>query len=90
MLKLLEVQSTKEFASTFLMTKEQADTIMAYARNNMEAKAAGDELFMTDMAVHYRLKQIHYQTGKNPKKFFDLCYLVGIAAQRLGGNNDSV
>lgn len=67
------------------MTKEQAEVIMAYAKNDMEAKATGDELFMTDMTVHYRLKQIYYQTGKNPKKFFDLCYLVGIAAQ-MGGS----
>ena len=67
------------------MTKEQARVVMAYARNNMEAKAASKELYMTDMTVHYRLKQIHEQLGWNPKKFFDLCYLVGIAVQRLGG-----
>ena len=67
------------------MTKEQARVVMAYARNNMEAKAASKELYMTDMTVHYRLKQIHDQLGWNPKKFFDLCYLVGIGVQMLGG-----
>ena len=72
------------------MTKEQAKIIMAYARNNMDAKAAGDELYMCDATVHYRLKKIRDQLGWNPKNFFDLCYLVGIAAQRLGGRDDSV
>lgn len=72
------------------MIKEQAKIIIAYAKNDMDAKATSKELFMSDMTVHYRLKQIHEQMGWNPKKFFDLCYLVGIAAQRLGGSNDSV
>lgn len=72
------------------MTKEQAEVIMAYARNNMDAKEASRDLFMTDATVHYRLKQIREQMGWNPKKFFDLCYLVGIAARRLGGSHDPV
>lgn len=71
-----------------MMTKEQAEIIMAYARSNMDAKAAGRELYMSDATVHYRLSQIREQMGWNPKEFFDLCYLVGVAAQRIGGSDE--
>ena len=67
------------------MTKLQAEIIMAYAENDMKPKAAGKKLFMSGEAVQYHLTKIQKQLGWNPRKFFDLCYLVGVAAQRLGG-----
>lgn len=70
------------------MTKFQAEIIMAYAENDMKPKATGKKLFMSGGAVCYHLDKIRKQMGWDPRKFFDLCYLVGIAAQRLGGNNE--
>lgn len=67
------------------MTKQQAEIIMAYAESDMNAMATGKKLFMHEATVSYHLKRIQEQMGRNPRKFFDLCYLVGIAAQRLGG-----
>ena len=70
------------------MTKEQAKIIMAFAKCDMQIKAASNQLFMSDANVAYHLKKIQKQMGFNPRKFFDLCYLVGVAAQRLGGKHE--
>lgn len=66
------------------MTKSQAEIIMAYAKNSMNARSAGKELFMTAENIHYRLKLIYWETGLNPKNFYDLCRLVGIAVSVKG------
>ena len=68
------------------MTKQQAKIILAFAENDMEIKATAEQLYMSDGTIAYHLKRIREQIGWNPKKFYDLCYLVGVAAQRLGGN----
>lgn len=67
------------------MTKKQAEIIMAYAKSNMSLKEAGSKIYMHPTTVSYNLGKIKEQMGWNPKNFFDLCYLVGVAAQRLGG-----
>ena len=67
------------------MTRQQAKIILAYAENDMELKSTGKQLYMTDASIAYHLKQINEKMGWNPRKFYDLCYLVGVAAQRLGG-----
>ena len=67
------------------MTKEQAKIIMAFAGNDMQVKAAARELFMSDGNLAYHLRKIKKQMGFDPRKFFDLCFLVGVAQQRLGG-----
>ena len=74
--------------TTQRMTEKQAEIILAYADCNMNAVAAGRMIYMSEANVSYHLTKIRKQTGRNPKRFFDLCYLVGIAAQRLGGAND--
>lgn len=68
------------------MTEQQAKIIMAYAEKDMNACAAGLLLYMSEGTVSYHLRKIFLKTGRNPRKFFDLCYLVGMAAQILGGN----
>ena len=67
------------------MTKQQAEIILAYAENDMELRATAKQIYLTDPAVVYHLKRINEQTGRNPRKFYDLCYLVGVAVQRVGG-----
>ena len=67
------------------MTAKQAEIILAYAECNMNTVAAGRKVYMSEGSVSYHLTQIRKQTGLNPKRFYDLCRLVGIATQRLGG-----
>lgn len=71
------------------MTRQQAEIILAYAESDMNAVATGKKIYMSEASVSYHLMRIREQMGWNPKKFFDLCYLVGIAAQRLGGTYGS-
>lgn len=70
------------------MTRQQAKIILAFAENDMEIKATAKQLYMSDGTVAYYLTRIREQMGWNPRKFYDLCYLVGVAAQRLGGRVD--
>lgn len=67
------------------MTEKQAEIILAYAECSMNTVAAGRKVYMSEGSVSYHLTQIRKQTGLNPKRFYDLCRLVGIATQRLGG-----
>ena len=70
------------------MTKQQAKIILAFAENDMEIRATAKQLYMSDGTVAYYLTRIREQMGWNPRKFYDLCYLVGVAAQRMGGMSD--
>ena len=67
------------------MTEKQAEIVMAFARSNMNMHEAGRAMFMHPTSVLYNLNRVYEKTGKNPRNFFDLCYLVGIAAQ-MGGS----
>lgn len=67
------------------MTPFQAKLILAYAQNNMRVKNTGEQLYMSSASILYNLEKIQKQMGWNPRKFYDLCYLVGIAAQRVNG-----
>lgn len=67
------------------MTREQAKIILAFAENDMKIRATGEQLYMHHANVIYHLKKIQKEMGWNPRKFYDLCYLVGIAAQRMNG-----
>ena len=67
------------------MTEQQAKMVLAYAKGSMRARAAASEVFVTAGDVHYQFKKIKQETGLDPKNFFDLCRLVGIAASITGG-----
>ena len=67
------------------MTKKQAEIVMAFARSDMNMHETGRAVFMHPTSVLYNLNRVYEKTGKNPRNFFDLCYLVGIAAQMGGG-----
>ena len=70
------------------MTEEQAKIILAYADNDMVIKRAGEQVCLHPTGVNYHLKKIRKQTGWDPFKFYDLCYLVLIARSVLGGNRE--
>ena len=67
------------------MTRQQARIILAFAENDMKIKATAEHLYLDQGNVSYHLKRIREQMGWNPRKFYDLCLLVGVAVQRVGG-----
>lgn len=70
------------------MTKQQAEIILAFAENDMKIRPTAKQIYMSDANVSYHLRKVRLQMGWNPMKFYDLCYLVGVAAQRIGGKAD--
>lgn len=70
------------------MTRQQAELILAFAENDMRIEPTGKKLYMSGANVAYHLTKIRKQMGWNPRNFYDLCYLVGIALQRMGGAKD--
>ena len=67
------------------LTKFQAELVLAYARNSMSARQTGQELWVSAEDVHYHLRRIKEDSGLDPKNFYDLCRLVGIAVSAKGG-----
>ncbi len=56
---------------------ETYPTMIAYLRNNCTISETAQELFIHRNTMHYRLKRIEEQTGKNPMNicdFFELLY----------------
>ena len=68
-----------------ILTAQQALVVLAYAKHSMDARAVAKEMGVSDGAIHYHLRIIEEQTGRNPRKFYDLCWLVGIAADIVCG-----
>ena len=73
-----------------ILTIQQAKIVLLYAKHSMDACATGKEMFMADGTIHYHLRIVKKKTGLDPKRFYDLCRLVGMAAQianaQQGGN----
>lgn len=65
------------------LTRQEGEVILAYAKNNMSAKAAGRELYLADMTVYYHLKKILAATGLKPQRFYDLVKLIPIALKTI-------
>ena len=67
-----------------LMTKRQAEAILAFANNGMRLTAAALELYTTGATISYHLDKVREQTGMNPRDFFDLYELVDMARRVVG------
>lgn len=65
------------------MTRRQAQAIVALAAHDMNVQAAARSLYYHRNALEYHLQQIEDATGKNPKRFYDLCELLPVALQVL-------
>lgn len=83
----VEVLSKATAGTAQRMTAKQAEIILAYAECNMNTVATGRKMYMSEANISYHLAKIRNQTGLSPKRFYDLCRLVGVATQRLGGVN---
>lgn len=61
--------------------QHQKEIILAYAENDMDAKATSKKLYLSPSTMWYHLSRIKMDTGIDPKTFYGLCQLV----QRMGG-----
>ena len=68
------------------MTRKQAKIVLTFADNDMSIKRTADSLYMNSNTVARNLDKIQKQCGWNPRRFYDLCYLVGVAVKRHGNN----
>ena len=66
------------------MTIRQAEVIVGLAKNNMNALATARAMFVHPNTIHYNVRMIHRNTGKNPLDFYDLCELLPEARAVLG------
>ena len=71
------------------MTRTQAEAILAFAESGMSVSVAAKKLYRSYSGLQSILKKIRKDMGWNPWNFYDLCYLVGIAHQRVGTNKHS-
>lgn len=65
------------------MDEKLAEVVLAYAENDMSTTATANQLFFHRNSVDYHLSRVHRVTGKNPRRFYDLCELVGEAKRIL-------
>ena len=68
-----------------LMTKRQAEVVLAFARSGMQLTAAAKKLYTTGATISYHLGKVREQTGMNPRDFFDLYELVDMARRAVSG-----
>lgn len=55
---------------------DMRDTVAAYARSDMRMSRAAKELHLSRRAVEERVRRIHKETGRDPRRFFDLVALL--------------
>jgi DNA-binding PucR family transcriptional regulator len=66
------------------ITPTQAEVIVKLAKNSLNARATAREMFMHYQTVHYHIRMIQRNTGKDPLNFYDLLTLLPIAWGVLG------
>ena len=67
------------------MTYQQAKVILAFAESDMSIKATSGKTYYSYSMVRCHLRNVAKETGRDPQKFYDLCYLVGVATQVMEG-----
>lgn len=58
------------------LTDAERETILAYAKCDMNVSATSEAVFTSRNAVDYRLQRIKEKIGLDPKCFYDLVKLV--------------
>lgn len=63
------------------MTEQEAEIILAFARNNMRLNHTAQALHYHVSNVRYHFEKIEKKTGLNPRSFYDLLKLLRNAKQ---------
>lgn len=58
------------------MTQEQAETVITFARHDMNVTDTARVMYLHRNTLVYRLDKITSDTGLNPRRFFDLVRLL--------------
>ncbi len=58
------------------LTEQEKELILAYAKNDMNAKETEREHFMAIGGFRYHAKKIKEKTGLSPFRFYDLVELL--------------
>lgn len=61
------------------LTDLDIQTILVFAKNNMNVSKTAQELFFHCNTIRYHLEKVERVTGLNPFKFYDLVELVFMA-----------
>ncbi|MBQ9168881.1 MAG: hypothetical protein IJX67_10825 [Oscillospiraceae bacterium] len=82
-------KSTKGFTfqpmkcAPWKMKRIQAEIIVALADSGLNMKRAGDKLYRDYTSISYHVNQIKANTGKDPRDFHDMIYLLEEAKKVL-------
>ena len=70
------------------MTQIRAEVILRLAENGLDITPTGKAMFLHPNTVKYHIHKIQKETGKNPRDFYDMCYLLPLAREilRLGAD----
>lgn len=79
----------EEKEKSYRLSKIDAKILVAYADNSMNVFDTAQQLFMHRNSVLYHFKKITKSTGKNPRKFHDLCQLLPAARQTIKESGES-
>lgn len=71
------------------MTYTEREIILAFAKNNMNARATARDLFYHTNTVYKRLVKIKEKYGLDPCNFYDLIKMVYIASGNKTGTNST-
>lgn len=75
----------KPFTKVTTLDEMDFRVILFLAKNSMRATETAYDLYVHRNTVIYRIGKIKRITGLDPMNFYDLCKLVGMAQQALGG-----
>lgn len=75
----------KPFTAVTTLDERDFRVILTLAEHSMRATETAFALDVSRNTVLYRIDKIKRITGLDPMNFYDLCKLVGIAAQMGGG-----
>ena len=58
------------------LTRVDIDVLLAFAKYDMKVHRTAEKAFFHRNTIDSHLSRIHYKTGLNPKKFYDLVKLI--------------
>lgn len=61
------------------LTQHEAELIVTMADCDLNQKRTGNKLYVGHTTIFYHIESIKNKTGKDPRKFYDMCELLPVA-----------
>lgn len=71
------------------MKRLDAEIIVKLAENGLDIAPTARAMYLHANTLKYHIRKIQKETGKNPRDFYDMCYLLPRAKQLLTGVDTS-